>query len=202
MVALTHQTSIWANSGRWWRTGKSGVMPSMGLPRVRHHLATEQQQNHLLAKDSGEESFIFVGGGSKYQEIKVDGDTEKEGTRHPLCSWIPWGAPRILKRSFISITSSAPSGEESRQPRRSRFAHGAHFKAWTTGLSFSGENFYFIMKTADCNHTNLWLFLTHAEKEAMRSNAAPILNYCNPFTLPARHHPPLSARACTHTQNL
>ena len=29
---------VWANSGRWWRTGKPGVLPSMGLQRVRHWL--------------------------------------------------------------------------------------------------------------------------------------------------------------------
>ena len=35
---------IWANSGRSWRTGKPGLLQSMGLQRVRHDLATEQQQ--------------------------------------------------------------------------------------------------------------------------------------------------------------
>ena len=34
----------WANSGRWWGTGKSGVLQSMRSPRVRHDLVTEQQQ--------------------------------------------------------------------------------------------------------------------------------------------------------------
>ena len=34
----------WANSGRWWRTEKPGVLPSMGSGRVGHDLATEQQQ--------------------------------------------------------------------------------------------------------------------------------------------------------------
>ena len=30
-------------SGRWWRTGKPRVLPSMGSQRVRHDWATEQQ---------------------------------------------------------------------------------------------------------------------------------------------------------------
>ena len=34
-------TWVWANSGRWWR--KPGMLPSMGLQRVRHGLVTEQQ---------------------------------------------------------------------------------------------------------------------------------------------------------------
>ena len=33
----------WANSGRWWRTGKPGLLQSMGSQRVRHDWATEQQ---------------------------------------------------------------------------------------------------------------------------------------------------------------
>ena len=34
---------IWANSGRWWRTGKPSVLYSMGLQRVAYDLVTEQQ---------------------------------------------------------------------------------------------------------------------------------------------------------------
>ena len=33
-----------ANSGRWWGTRRPGMLQSMGLHRVRHDLATEQQQ--------------------------------------------------------------------------------------------------------------------------------------------------------------
>ena len=44
MVGWHHQLRVWASSGRWWRTGKPGVLQSMGLQRVRHNLATEQQQ--------------------------------------------------------------------------------------------------------------------------------------------------------------
>ena len=42
MASLTQ--GVWASSGRWWRTGKSGELQSMGLWRVRHEWATEQQQ--------------------------------------------------------------------------------------------------------------------------------------------------------------
>ena len=33
---------IWANSGIYWRTGKPGMLPPMGLQRVRHDLVTEK----------------------------------------------------------------------------------------------------------------------------------------------------------------
>ena len=43
MASLTQWTWVWANSRRWWRTGKPGVLQSMCSPRVRHDLGTEQQ---------------------------------------------------------------------------------------------------------------------------------------------------------------
>ena len=45
MASLIQRTRTWANSGRWWGTGKPGVLQSVGLQRVRHDLVTEQQQN-------------------------------------------------------------------------------------------------------------------------------------------------------------
>ena len=38
-------TLVWANSGRYWRTEKPGVLQSMRSHRVRHDLMTEQQQD-------------------------------------------------------------------------------------------------------------------------------------------------------------
>ena len=43
-ASLTQWTWVSAHSGRWWRTAKPGVPQSMGSQRVRHDLATEQQQ--------------------------------------------------------------------------------------------------------------------------------------------------------------
>ena len=44
MASPTQWAWVWANSGRWWRTGKPDVLQSMGSPRVRHDWAPEQQQ--------------------------------------------------------------------------------------------------------------------------------------------------------------
>ena len=51
MASLTQWTWTWANSGRWWRTGKPGVRQSMVSQRVGHDLVTrqEQQQQHCKA---------------------------------------------------------------------------------------------------------------------------------------------------------
>ena len=40
----TQWTWVWANSGRWWRTGKPGMLQVMGSQRVGHDLAIEQQE--------------------------------------------------------------------------------------------------------------------------------------------------------------
>ena len=41
---MTQWTWVWANSRRWWRTGKPDMLQSMGSQRVGHNSATEQQQ--------------------------------------------------------------------------------------------------------------------------------------------------------------
>ena len=41
MASPTRWTWVWASSGSWWWTGKSGVLQSMGLQGVRNDWATE-----------------------------------------------------------------------------------------------------------------------------------------------------------------
>ena len=43
MASLTQWTWVWASFGRWWRTGKSGMLQSMGFQRIRYDWETEQQ---------------------------------------------------------------------------------------------------------------------------------------------------------------
>ena len=44
MASPTQWTWLWANSRKWWRTGKPVVLQSMVSQRVGHNWATEQQQ--------------------------------------------------------------------------------------------------------------------------------------------------------------
>ena len=39
-------TWVWANSGRWWGTGKPGMLQSTGSQRVGHNWVIEQQRMH------------------------------------------------------------------------------------------------------------------------------------------------------------
>ena len=43
MAWPTRWTWVWASSRRWWRTGKPGMLPSMGSQRAGHDWVTEQQ---------------------------------------------------------------------------------------------------------------------------------------------------------------
>ena len=52
MASPTQWTWVWANSGRWWWTGKPGVLQSMASPKVGHDLATEQQRQSKIKRDS------------------------------------------------------------------------------------------------------------------------------------------------------
>ena len=47
MASPMQWTWSWANFGRWWGTGRPGVLQSMGLQRVGHDLVTEQQQPYV-----------------------------------------------------------------------------------------------------------------------------------------------------------
>ena len=40
VTSLPQWTRVWASSGRWWRTGKPGMLQSMGLQRVGQDWAT------------------------------------------------------------------------------------------------------------------------------------------------------------------
>ena len=44
MASLTQWTWVWTNSRRWYSIGKPGVLQFIESQRVRHTLATEQQQ--------------------------------------------------------------------------------------------------------------------------------------------------------------
>ena len=50
MASLTQWMWVWASSGRWWRTGKPGVLQSMGSQRVRHDLVTEQVARNYIGR--------------------------------------------------------------------------------------------------------------------------------------------------------
>ena len=51
MASRTQWTWVWVNSGRWWWTGRPGVLRFMGSQRVGHDWATELNWTELTAFD-------------------------------------------------------------------------------------------------------------------------------------------------------
>jgi len=47
MASPTLWTWVWESSGTWWRTGKPGVLQSVGSQRVGHDWVSEQQQQQF-----------------------------------------------------------------------------------------------------------------------------------------------------------
>ena len=45
LASPSQWTWVWAKSGKWWRTGKPGALPSMGSPTVRQDWVTDQEIN-------------------------------------------------------------------------------------------------------------------------------------------------------------
>ena len=65
MASQAQWTRVWANSGRQWRTGKPGVLQSMGLPRVGHDLETI----HCVCVELRESHSYFLQKGSSREDI-------------------------------------------------------------------------------------------------------------------------------------
>ena len=47
MASSTQWAWVWANSRRWWRTGRPGMLQSMGSQRVRHGWATNNNAKRI-----------------------------------------------------------------------------------------------------------------------------------------------------------
>ena len=57
MISQTQRTWVWASSRRRWRTGKRGVLQSMGSQKVGHDEVTGQQQ-YIYITDISYTSYI------------------------------------------------------------------------------------------------------------------------------------------------
>ena len=83
MASLTLWTWVWANSRRQWRTGKPGMLQSMGSQRVEHDLATEQNPNlqQKTQLNDPESSSIWRFWFSAHPTLKVLRQGEKNTNR-------------------------------------------------------------------------------------------------------------------------
>ena len=77
MASLTPWTWVWVSSGSWWRTGKPGVLQSMGVQRVGHDWAAEMNWTEL-----------------------------KEGSTEPWRCSCKWGATKLKLHLLYSGSAS------------------------------------------------------------------------------------------------
>ena len=69
MSSLTHWTWVWASSGRWWRTGRPGVLQSVGSQRLGHDWVTEQCRG--TRRWRRQEEFLNIGGNRHVMKFVV-----------------------------------------------------------------------------------------------------------------------------------
>ena len=107
MRSPTHWTWVWVSSGRWWRTGKLGVLQSMGSQRVEENGETEKQQirNPGKLRTTFDVSTTWrtpsLGGVPGFLSL-VKCETESQPTTHLLSDLEPW-----LHVFLVSLSSLA-----------------------------------------------------------------------------------------------
>ena len=77
MASPTQWTWVWASSKRLWRTGKPGMLQSMGLQRVKNDLVTKQ-------------SWIFIGRADAEAETLILWPSDAK-------NWLMWKGPDARK---------------------------------------------------------------------------------------------------------
>ena len=98
-MVSTQWTWVWANSRRWWRTGRADVLQSTGLQRVGQDWSTEQQQlEHSHQYDSN--MLLFLPFPTPTKKIILDSRRwhptpvllpGKSHWRRSLVGCSPWG---------------------------------------------------------------------------------------------------------------
>jgi len=98
MASPTQWISVGTNCGRWWRTGKPGMLQSMGSQRVEHDRVTEKQQGCLLMLSSLEPAF---------QAHKCSNNHWEANDQPPLMQTCPHGRTGIWvgtrTSSFLTV---------------------------------------------------------------------------------------------------
>ena len=78
MASPTQWTWVWVSSGRWWWTGRPGVLQSMGSQRVGHDWATELNWTEYSISD--QKQWVQVGDNSYFMRLKQQAEV-----RHHTC---------------------------------------------------------------------------------------------------------------------
>ena len=115
MASQTQWTWVWVNSGRWWWTGRPGVLQSMGSQRVRHDWATElnwlKPGSWINAKSSGWEVCLGKGYARRLQVsphrwlLVTEEKRPLHGYHMDTCQtppWVTWSCTGPMRTSEVS----------------------------------------------------------------------------------------------------
>ena len=155
MASLTQWTWVWESSGRWWRTGKPNMLQSMGSWRVRHDLATEQQQQTEMMLDKKQIWALFLFNFKmRCKAVETThniNDAFGPGTANkPVVQWL---------FKFCKGNESLEDDEHSGQPSKAdtnqlRSSRLIFHRSWSKNYLRSYQR------------TELWLFYGHSAFEA------------------------------------
>ena len=88
MASPTQRTQVWVNSGRWWCTGRPGVLRFMGSQRVEHNWVTEL--NWIICYCSFKITVFWLLCGEKTMHTRVKAGSKVGGRQARLEGLLCW----------------------------------------------------------------------------------------------------------------
>ena len=143
MASRTRWTWVWVNSGRWWWTGRPGVLRFMGSQRVRHDWATElkwTELNQIFISSSCVFPILFHEPIPCYKYLNIRKKTDKHVNRNSqwhLLSLTSWDCLYIQSIVFPWLDNVCFQHEirERRSDWRPSWEEGASGRAGRASVS-------------------------------------------------------------------
>ena len=120
MASPIQFTRTWANSGRWWGTGRPGMLQQIGSQRAGYDLVTEQQHNNLLvaspmvqwgknppAMQESQEMWVWSLGGEDPLEREVATHSSILAWKSPMDRGDWWATIHGLTKGRIQLNNQA-----------------------------------------------------------------------------------------------
>ena len=114
-ASLTQWTRVWVDSGRWWWTGRPGVLRSVGLQRVGHDWATGLNWALRAGQHDYYDSSSFRRGFRSSHRELLEGESGvysspcPQRTSRCLHIVVTWGTPQTGNRSWWTLEATLKS---------------------------------------------------------------------------------------------
>ena len=100
MASLTQRTWVWASSGKWWRTGKPGMLQSTGSQRVRQDSNWTMREYEGSLMHAPALKFYLIPHGQHF----IRGHSEKEEKQEYVPSYSSFFGETFLHTPKAEIT--------------------------------------------------------------------------------------------------